>query len=118
MSVYKVWNEFWKEARVPSSKAETIYEWVVIQIGHVFLGSVFSLISLVIPYFWIAIPFLYFAIKEKQDLKKGGDLMDSITDAFFVAIGGLYIVIFPWNCLIAAGLIALIAYAKFRKSVI
>lgn len=116
MSISKVFGVFWKEARIPSSKAETVYEWVLIQTGHVFIGSLFSLISLVIPYFWIAVPFLYFLIKERQDLKKGGDLMDSITDAFFVGIGATYLIFFPWNVLLAAGLIALIGFAKFRKS--
>lgn len=63
----------------------------VIWIGHAMVGAAFvsgfGLIGLLPA---LAIGALYWTVKERGDLRRGGALSDGIEDALGVAMGGLY----------------------------
>jgi len=76
-------SSLWKEINTPSSSKESSYTFLIIALAHIMLGALFS---------WLGFIFsiLYFILKERSDLNKGGSLGDTIYDTLFVSIGVLY----------------------------
>lgn len=87
----------------PSARDETPYLFILIAIGHALLGAVLS---------WggFAIAVLYWVVKERGDLKRGGAWRDGFVDTGFVAVGLLYDGSIWWPVLVfvSAGVAALI----------
>lgn len=103
----------WREVMTPSQPKESPYTFILIQIGHCMLGAA---LSVIFPgAWWFVIPPLYYAIKELPDLMNGGSLGDGIIDTMFIALGAMYIILYPWWPLIVlatVGAMTLIVYAK------
>lgn len=73
----------WKSAMTPSAPNETPYQFVVIAIGHAMVGAAMS---------WggFMVAALYWFVKERRDLKRGGAWLDGLVDTAFVALGLAY----------------------------
>lgn len=75
----------------PSARDETPYFAAVIFIGHAMLGAGLDGMGLVGPLGGAAgVAVVYFVLKERADLNRGGGLLDSLIDAGGVALGALY----------------------------
>lgn len=79
----------WREITEPSVAAEAPYLRLLLAIGHAMLGAALFEIApaagLSAAAARAAIPALYWAVKERADLRRGGSLRDGATDAAFVA---------------------------------
>lgn len=118
MNIIEVWKTFWKEAKQPSDETETIWEYCAGQSGHYLIGSVLAVLGLFIPFIWLIVPVAYFLIKELPDIKRCGSLVDALADTFFVFLGVLSPIFYPWNAIAAFLMVACFAYAKFKRSAI
>lgn len=81
----------WADILTPSTRDETPYMTAVIFIAHATLGAGLSGLGLVGPLGGAAgVAVLYFLLKERRDLARGGGFLDSLIDAGGVALGALY----------------------------
>jgi len=117
------WTAFWKEIETPSNQVGPIaaaYRRATSAIGHALLGaSIASLLSqwwgagLVIMQ--IAVVLAYWTLKERGDLRRGGDLADGLEDAAMVGIGTFYVG--PWEWPLVVLLAALyVMWRGYRAS--
>jgi hypothetical protein len=85
------------EILTPSARDESTYDKSVIAIGHVMLGaSAAEPVGMYVGPAWLLIMVVYWLIKERGDLKRGGSWRDGIWDAAFVGFGGLYVGAWWW----------------------
>lgn len=96
-----------KAINTPSGKDESPYTFAVIAIGHAMLGAVFS-------WFGLIAAALYWFVKERKDLKRGGAWLDGLVDTFFVALGTFYVgpIWWPISVMLLAGLGAVIKFNR------
>jgi len=83
----------WREAMRPSGPDEGPYQFTVIAIGHAMIGAALS---------WGGLPVaaLYWLVKERNDLRRGGCWRDGMIDTGFVALGTFYSGPFWWPILV------------------
>lgn len=113
MKFIDIINEFWRDASMPSPPDESVYQFVVIAVGHIFIGSLFGVF---LSGLWLfLIPIAYFALKELPDIKRGGTLIDSIVDMLFVGVGAIYLLVSPWGPVIALAVLFMVTWAKYAK---
>lgn len=85
-------HAIWAEIVTPSHAGEPPYLWMLIAIGHAVLGA---LLALALPG-WLAVAgrvtpvLIYWLIKERGDLRRGGSLRDGLVDTGFVGLGLFY----------------------------
>ena len=98
----RVFKSLWHEILTPSPPGETAYLWAVIAIGHAALGAFFYVLfevaadlmgGVAFPVSVLVISVVYWLLKERADLYRGGTWRDGLTDTFFVALGAFY---GPW----------------------
>lgn len=75
-------RELWETVSTPSG-AESDYQWSLVAIGHATLGA-----ALASVFGWWAMGL--YALKECNDLRRGGRWTDSLVDTAFVAMGCVY----------------------------
>ncbi len=76
---------------MPSPRDESGYDWAVIGIGHVMLGAALQgVLGASGAALRLSIAMAYWAVKERGDLKRGGNLRDGLVDAALVAYGACY----------------------------
>ena len=115
MKFIDIINEFWRDASMPSPPDESVYQFVVIAVGHIFIGS---LLGVFLTGLWLfLIPIAYFALKELSDIKRGGTLIDSIVDMLFVGVGAIYLLVSPWGPVIALAVLFMVTWAKYTKKI-
>lgn len=116
MKFIDIINEFWRDASMPSPPDESVYQFVVIAVGHIFIGSLFGVF---LSGLWLfLIPIAYFTLKELSDIKRGGTLIDSIVDMLFVGVGAIYLLVSPWGPVIALAVLFMVTWAKYAKKTI
>lgn len=81
--VLEVVRDLWCEVLTPSPPDEKPYKFTVIAISHAMLGAVFSFAGLLFG-------FAYWFLKERDDLRRQGNLWDGLIDTAFVVIGTFY----------------------------
>lgn len=103
-------RDLWAEMMRPSGADEPPYKWMVIGIAHAMLGAALSWGGLLVAavYWWI---------KERGDLRRGGAWRDGLVDTGFVALGTLYAgpLWWPLAVLAAAGGAAAIRSAAWQR---
>lgn len=85
----------WNTILTPSPRREDGYTWVVIALGHVMLGAA---LAGVLSGYGNSVPLLlrlscsvcYWLMKECRDIRRGGTVVDSISDTAWVGYGLLY----------------------------
>jgi len=84
----------WREIETPSNQIGPLhraYERAVIGIGHAMLGACAAVaFGGYGPPFALAVGGLYWLMKERGDLKRGGGLWDGVEDALMVTLGTYY----------------------------
>lgn len=67
------------------------YLWAIIGIGHVMLGALLQgLLGATAAIARLSLAIVYWFIKERGDLKRGGSLKDGLIDSAFVGVGAFY----------------------------
>jgi hypothetical protein len=103
-------RDIWAAIRTPSRPDEAAYDRLVISLAHAVLGAA---LAALVPPLAVAgavgralLPTLYWLLKERGDLRRGGGLKDGLWDTAAVALGLAYGA--PWWP-VAALLLALAA---------
>lgn len=78
-------RDFVGALRTPSSRDEAAYDFLVIAVAHAVLGA--AAISLLGMWGWTLLP--AYIVKEIKDIRRGGDLADSVMDTGFVVLGAV-----------------------------
>lgn len=103
-------RDLWRAIRTPSRPDEAVYDRLVISLAHAMLGA--GLAALTAPLAVAGaigravLTALYWLLKERADLRRGGGVRDGLWDTAAVALGFAYGA--PWWPL-AALLLALTA---------
>lgn len=95
MSVRDAIMAIWREMVTPSRRDEGPYLSVLIAIAHAMVGATFVSFVAVLPWAVLpiaraGIPLVYWLAKERGDIRRGGSVLDGLTDAGFVALGAAY----------------------------
>lgn len=85
-------RSIWREIVTPSLADEPPYTILLIAIAHAVLGASLAMIDAGLPVAVAraAIPLAYWLLKERGDLKRGGNVVDGLVDTAFVAFGAIY----------------------------
>ena len=88
----ETWRAIWRELVTPSAADEGPYLWMLIAIAHAVVGAA---LAQIMPGAWPAaaralVPLIYWLVKERGDLRRGGRVADGLTDAAFVGLGIFY----------------------------
>lgn len=87
-------HDIWAAIRTPSRPDEAAYDRLVISLAHAVLGA--ALAALMAPLALAgamgraAFPVLYWLLKERADLRRGGGFRDGLWDTAAVALGLAY----------------------------
>ncbi|MFV0409457.1 MAG: hypothetical protein ACK5LJ_07085 [Paracoccus sp. (in: a-proteobacteria)] len=75
----------------PSARDEDGYQWAVIGLGHVMLGAALQgLLGAAGVAMRLLIAVMYWLIKERGDVRRGGGLRDGLVDTALVGVGAFY----------------------------
>lgn len=81
----------WREMMTPSTRAERPFTSLLIAVAHAVLGAaLWPLAAGIVAGVRLGGPALYWLIKERADLKRGGSVRDGLIDAGFVGLGTFY----------------------------
>ena len=107
--------DIWRVLATPTT-GRTWYEWATIAMAHAVLGAdlgaladTAGLAAVSAGLLRLSLGAVYWLIKERGDLRRGGTVADGLVDAGFVALGALYPgpAWWPWavTAAVAAGVI-------------
>jgi len=83
--------DIWREMMTPSARGERPFLSLLIAVAHAVLGAaLWPLASGLVAGARLAAPALYWLIKERADLKRGGGVRDGMIDAAMVGLGAFY----------------------------
>lgn len=106
----------WAAIRTPSRPDEAAYDTLVISLAHAVLGAALAALTAPLAVAGAvgraALPVLYWFLKERGDLRRGGGLRDGLWDTAAVALGLAYGAAW-WP---AAALLLALAAALDRRS--
>lgn len=87
-------RDIWAAIRTPSRPDEAAYDRLVISLAHAVLGAALAVLTgplaVVGAVGRAALPVLYWLLKERADLRRGGVLRDGLWDTAGVALGLAY----------------------------
>jgi hypothetical protein len=109
-------RDIWAAIRTPSRPDEAAYDRLVISLAHAVLGAALAAVMAPLAVAGVVgralLPTLYWLLKERGDLRRGGGLRDGLWDTTAVALGLAYGA--PWWP--AAALLLALAAALDRRS--
>ena len=101
------WERFWAEINTPSAQ-DGWYAWASNQAGHAVIGAALACVLILAGgagwYAWLFGVASYTLWKEFNDVHRGGDRRDGLTDVLFFALGCLHMVVDWWPVVAVAGL--------------